>query len=156
MGPTLAGFQAFLLNTVGISTTVLPPGSQVVTDAYNNAIDVVLCAIQQVSAIQYTNAVYYLGTSYVLNWAPDLGSPPTVYKNDLPFFAYTRKQYNLDGYVSGTITAASDEATSETMVVPDQAQRFTLGDISLAKDPYGRAYLAIAQKYGDQGPWGLS
>jgi hypothetical protein len=34
------------------------------------------------------------------------------------------------------------------MVVPGQAENFTLSDIQLSKDPYGRAYLGFAQKFG--------
>ena len=164
MEPTLAGFQQFLISVVGISTALLASSSPIIAYAYNIAIVTVNCDLQCTSFIDpftgqtsslYAIAVYNYAAANVLFFAQDAegapivpGSVSTQNPNGLPFFANIRSKYNLNGYVSGTISASSDESTANSMVVPDAAQGFTMEDLQLAKSPYGRIYLGIAQKAG--------
>lgn len=156
--PTLAGFIAFVRNGMGISTTVLPDNSVWLTYAYCVALEIVNTAILEASPRLYLLAVYNLAGSNLLNYAQDLPGaafyPPNS-KSELPFFAYTRKELNLLGFVSGVIQAAADESTSESMIVPEAFKEFTLANLQQLKDAYGRAYLSIAQSYGPAA-WGLT
>lgn len=120
--------------------------------------DVVNLQLQLASSHIYEFAVYNLAASNVINYAQDqpnapiyAQSPPGV---DLPFFAYIRKNWEIFGPVGGVIQSSSDVSTSESMVIPDWAKDLTLADLQLRKDPYGRQYLALAQKYGTL--WGIS
>lgn len=152
--PTLAGFTAFVQNVMGISTTILPADSAVINMAFCVALQIVNRAICSASPLIYELCVYNLAGSNVLNFAQDLPDA-AVYKNKLPFFAYTRKFYNMLGFTSGIIQAAADESTSESLVVQDAAKDFTLANLQQLKDPYGRQYLAFAQSYGPS-VWGLT
>jgi hypothetical protein len=172
MQPTLAGFQAFLINVVGISTTILPSDSPVVAMAFAVALAIVNPALRCIpvpstdSAGAVLNsggwsifalAVYNLAADNVFNYAQDLPDAPTVDGSNppLPFFEYSRKKWNILGFVSGVIQSASDESTSETMVVQDAAKNFTLKDLGNLKTPWGRTYLGLAQSYGPT-TWGIS
>lgn len=164
MEPTLAGFQQFVISAMGISTTVLPSSSNVITMVYNIATATVAQVLScfgftdpwtgQQSSL-YAVAVYNYAGALLLQYAQDLPDAPIVpgSKNDqnpngLPFFAWTRQQFNLNGYVGGTIQSATDQGTSQSMVVPEAAETFTLENLELVKTPYGRTYLGIAQKLG--------
>jgi hypothetical protein len=151
--PALAGFQLFILNNMGITAAILPPDSLVVATAFNLAQDIVNLQLQSCSPDIYTLAVYNLGGSNIINMAMDQPGAP-IYMNNLPFFAYVRKSWNILGFAGGVIQSSSDVSTSESMVVQKAAEEFTLADIQLLKDPYGRTYLAYAQKWGSL--WGSS
>ncbi len=89
----------------------------------------------------YTLAVYNLGGSNVLNYAPD--------QTGETFFADARKAFNINAFVSGVIQSTNDESTGGSFVVQEAAKNFTLANLQQLKDPYGRAYLAFAQSYGE-------
>src|ERR1017187_7799432 len=131
---------------MGINTTILPSSAPVVTMAYNVAIDLVNTDLACGPVYVYELAVYNLAGSNLINFAHD--TPPSTYFTDI------RKQWNMSGFVSGIIQSASDVSTSESMVVPDFIKELTLADLQYTKDPYGRQYLAFAQRYGTL--WGLS
>lgn len=152
--PTLAGFQTFIVNTMGISNAILDPNDSVICMAFTVALDMVNTAIACISPDIYTLAVYNLGGSNIINFAQDQVGAPDYLNTNLPFFAYLRQKYNILGYVSGTIQAASDVSTSETMVVPDYAKDMSLYELQLAKDPFGRRYLSFAQMFGPL--WGIN
>lgn len=164
MEPTLAAFQQFVVQTMGISTTILPSSRNVITMCYNVAIATVACELQcfgftdpwtgQQSSL-YALAVYNYAGAILLIYAQDLPDAPIVpgSKNDLnpnglPFFAWSRRQFNLLGYVGGTIQSSSDQGTSQSMVIPEAAETFTIENLELTKTPWGRQYLSIAQKLG--------
>ncbi len=151
--PTLAGFQTFIVNTMGINNTILPPDSPVVSMAYNVAIDIVNLQLNCASPDIYTLAVYNLAGSNVINYAQDQPGAP-IYQDGLTFFNYLRKIWNIYGFVSGVVQSASDQGTGDSLVVQDAAKDFTLADLQYLKDPYGRQYLAFAQRYGAL--WGIS
>ncbi len=145
---------------MGITTDVLPDTSSVLDLAYQSAAAEVLVALSCVPGPIYLQAVYNLASSNLINWAMDLPGAPgidplhPVSPTNLPYFTFLRKQFNTYGYVSGTIQSASDVSTSDSMVVPLAAETFTLSDLQRAKDPYGRTYLMIAQKWGTY--WGIT
>jgi len=160
--PTLAGFIAFAQNDMGITTGILPSTSMWFTYAFCVAEQLVNRAIQCASPLLYQLAVYNLAGSNLLNYAQDptpiVPYPPNNAEskaNGIGFFAYNRAQYNMLGFVSGVIQAAADETTSESMVVPESFKDWTIANLQQAKDPYGRAYLAIASDYGPAA-WGLT
>ena len=151
--PTLTGFQAFIVNTMGISNITLPPSSPVISMAFTVASDIVNCQLACASPDIYTLAVYNLAGSNVINYATDQPGAP-VYQDGMTFFNYLRKIWNVYGFVSGVVQAANDQGTGDTLVVQDFAKDFTLYDLQRLKDPYGRAYLELAQKYGSL--WGIT
>jgi hypothetical protein len=144
--PTLAGFLVFVRTQMGITTTQLPDNSPSIPFAYDVAVSIVNSALAQAAGPIYMLAVYNLGGSNLINFAQD----PT----GQTFFADVRTKYNIFGFVSGVISSAGDEGTSESMVVQKAAEDFTLADLQYLKDPWGRQYLAFAQRYGTL--WGIS
>lgn len=143
---------------MGITTAMLPDGSVWFTYAFCAAKEIVNAAILEISPRMYLLAVYNLAGSNLLNYAQDPSNAPKYPPNSdskVGFFAYTRKEYNMLGFVGGVIQAAADETTSESMVVPEAFKEFTLANLQQLKDPYGRAYLGIAQDYGPAA-WGLT
>lgn len=153
--PTYAGFVAFVREDAGISTAALPDGSKYLLWAYHQSLSLVNHLIRVVP-LQYMLAVYNLGTDILINIAQDPSGAPVVpgSKPPQPFFAFTRKQLNLNSFVTGVITSTSDQGSSESMEVPEQVKTFTLADLQNLKTPWGRAYIGIAQSVGTD--WGLT
>ena len=146
MNPTLAGFLAFVRNQAGISTGALPDDSVYITWCYMQSLEIVNTALQVVAPIGYMLAVYNLGTSLLIQSAQD--TPPSTY------FADLRKKLDVNGSLLGQVTSSSDEGTSISVEVPDFVKALSLSDLQLIKDPFGRAYVAFAQKYNTA--WGLT
>lgn len=156
---------------MGISTSVLPDSSMWLKFALANAMALcnpALCVITlpltDAAGVSisdgrtiYTEAVYNLGADNLINYAQDPPNAPPVAGSEppTPYFAYARRQWNINGFVSGVIQSASDESTSESMVVMEAAKNFTLGNLQNLKTPWGRTYLALAQSYGPN-VWGLT
>jgi hypothetical protein len=145
--PTLAGFTNFVQTNMGISTSVLPSDSPWLEYSFDVSMLTVNVLMCQVSPAIYTLAVYNLGGDVLLNNATDVPNAPN-YKNRQPYFAYMRGFFNIYGFVSGVVSSASDEGTSESLVVPDSLSQLSLSDLQNLKTPWGRTYLALAQKYG--------
>lgn len=159
MRPTLAGFIEFIRLVMGISTASVPDDSPYIQLAYDTAIAIANLYLKAVpspstSPSIYAQAVYNLGGDTLVNIGQDDPDAP-IYKDGLQFFAYMRKSFNLYGFVGGVIQSASDEGTSESMVVPDAIKGFTMANLQQLKTPWGRAYMAIAQSYGPA-VWGVS
>lgn len=169
MQPTLAGFLNFVRQVMGITTAQLPDASPVIGFALSVALGIVNPALRAACIPQtdgagvqlnggglsiYVLAAYNLAGSNLLSYAQD-PEPPVVYKDNLPFFEYTRKRWKIDSFVSGVVQANSDESTSVSLVVQEAAKNFTLANLQNLKDPYGRTYLGMAQSYGPS-TWGLS
>ena len=136
MGPTLAGFQSFIVNVMDIAPLYLPPGSSVIPAAFNVAMAIVnpnIAACGSLASLlvngvdpanqptPYAYAVYNLAGDRLINFAPD--QPAQTYFKDL------RKTLNIYGFVGGVISAAGDEATNQSMVVPDAMTHFTMRDL---------------------------
>ena len=162
--PTLAGFQAFIANVMAIKPTDLPVTSPVIPMAFAVALAIVNPALQVVPVpstdaagvaltlapavgTMYDLAVYNLAASNLLNYAQD--------QEGRRYFARLRKKLNITGFVSGVVQSTGDEGTNVSLVVQDAAKAFTLANLNQLKDPYGRAYLSIAQSYGPS-TWGMS
>jgi len=163
--PTLAGFQNFIVQTMGISTTVLPADSPVIPFALAVAMGIVnqqLCAVPIPSAdaagvslnsggiTVYVLAVYNLAGSNLMSYAQDQPNAPPIPGTNppLPFFAYSREKWQINAFVSGVVQSTADESTSMSLVVQEAAKNFTLANLTQLKDPWGRAYLSLAQSYG--------
>lgn len=155
--PTIAGLQNFVINTAGVPQAAIPEDSEWWGWAFGNSLTTVNPQIQYVGGPQYMLACYYLGTDFLINWAPD--QPGVVYPTDNPppqlgYFAFLRKKWDLTGFVAGVIEASVDESTSESLTVPDAMKGLTFGDLLNLRTPWGRNYLAIAQKVGTL--WGIT
>jgi|SRR5579862_2496067 len=173
MQPTLAGFLTFIRNVMGISTTILPDSSPVIGMAFAVALAIANDALQTVAVPQFDSTgaslnsggysiyafmVYNLAADNLINYAQDLPGAAVVPGSGdpgLPFFQWSRQQWNINGFVSGVISASNDESTGQTMVVQEAAKQFTLKDLQNLKTPWGRVYLGYAQSYGPT-TWGLT
>lgn len=150
--PTLAGFQAFIANVMQIPESALPTSSPVIPMAFEIALAIVnpfLAAVSRCGppAVSiYNLAVYNLAGDNVINYAPD--------QENMTFFKDLRDKWHIADFISGVVQSANDETTGSTLVVQEAAKNFTLSDLQNLKTPYGRAYLAFAQKFGTL--WGLS
>lgn len=146
MNPTLAGFLLFLRNQAGVPTAALPDDSVYVTWAYDVAVEIVQQALQAASPTVYMLAVYNLATSNLIHFAGD--TAPSTY------FADLRKKLDINGEVLGVLTSTSDEGTSVSVQAPDFVKNLSLSDLQYLEDPFGRQYVAFAQRYGSV--WGLT
>lgn len=144
--PTLAGYLAFLRDTVQITTVYLPDNAPVIEETYCIARDTVNLAFCKVVPRIYTLMVYNLATSFLLAWAPD--------QADKTYFADLRAKWKINDFLSGVVESTSDNGSSESMVVQEAAKNFTIANLQQLKDPYGRQYLGWAQSYGSL--WGIS
>lgn len=140
--PELAGFILFIRNTMGIKSGDLPDDDPSISLAWSMSLDWVNRQIACISPTLYSQAVYNLAASFLVNFGPE------------NVFGETRKNLGVNSFTSGVISASSDESTSQTRVVSDALKNLSIADLQQLKDPYGRWYLAIAQQYGDL--WGLS
>jgi hypothetical protein len=170
--PNFAAFLLFVQNIMGITITVLPTSSPVLAYAYNAALQQVspdLANIPGPSATLaqpspstnpagvwsvYEMAVYNLAGSFLVNFAQDPPGALPVSGGTLPYFAQYRKDYGLNGFSAGVVMSSSDQGTSDSLLVPKVFENISLDDLQRLKDPYGRQYLAIMQKYGTL--WGLT
>lgn len=167
-GPTLAGFNVFVRQVMQIDPLYLPTDSPLITYAYQSALMVVnpalagagrwpspwfpgmpmvdpsVLAIDQWSV--YAMAVYNLGGSNVVNYAQD--QPGRV------FFKEMRANLGLSKFTPGVVAGTSDQGTAVSYLNPEFMKEMTLANLQQIKDPWGRAYLMIAQDYG--GIWGIS
>jgi hypothetical protein len=146
---SLAGFTSWVYNVMGVPETALPSDSQSLTFAYCFAIAVVNQALRCVPGPLYLAAVYNLGGDNLINYAQDTDS--TTPKG---FWADLRLQFKITPFVAGVISSTSDQSTAESLEVIEAAKGFLLSDLQNLKTPYGRAYLAIAMKFGSL--WGLT
>lgn len=144
--PTLAGFLLFIRNVMGIPTAALPDTDVQIGYAYNVAISTVLLEIQIADPLIYMLAVYNLAADNLLNWASD--------QPGQTFFATARKSYGLNSFVAGVVSSSADNSTADSFQIPTALQGLTLGDLQNLKTPFGRQYLAWAQKYGTL--WGIT
>jgi hypothetical protein len=144
--PTLPGFMDFIANHMNISTTALPSTSPWIGWAFNYAQEIVSPTLGCVTTILYALATYNLAADFLVNFCPD--SPGQC------VFATLREMYRINSFVPGVVQSTSDNGTSTSLLVPDFLKELTLSDLQELKTPYGRAYLAIAQKYGTL--WGIT
>ncbi|ECT7713861.1 hypothetical protein BD987_17140 [Salmonella enterica subsp. enterica serovar Cotham] len=140
--PELAGFILFIRNTMGVNADALADDDPAVSLSWSMSLDWVNRQIACISPVLYSQAVYKLAASFLLNFGPEVAFGPV------------REKLGINNFTAGVISASSDESTSQTRVVSDALKNLSLADLQQLKDPYGRWYLAIAQQYGDL--WGLT
>lgn len=131
---------------MGITTIVLPDNSIWITYAFNVAMEIVLDQMACVSATIYTLSVYNLAADNLINYAQD--------QSGQTYFADLRQKWDINGFVPGVIESSADVSTSESLLVPDFMKNFMMSDLQNIKTPYGRQYLAFAQRAGNI--WGIS
>ena len=136
--PNLPDFVTFC-QAQGVTTAILPANSDYYTWAFNYADDIVV-TVPQVPYGLYVIAVYNLGLHHLLTIAQD--------QVGQTFFTSARTQFSLMSFVVGGVASSSDEATSQTLVVPEFMKNLTYSDIDVQKTPWGRQYLGYAQSYG--------
>ncbi|WP_321913576.1 hypothetical protein [Paraburkholderia sp. J11-2] len=144
--PNTTDFYTFLSTIAQIPSSALPSNSPYIPWALSYAEEKTLLVLYAIGQDYYCFAVYLLATSFLINWCPD--------QPGQTFFATLRSQWNLTGFVGGTVQSSADESTSESLLAPDFIKGLTLGQLQALKDPYGRQFLAMCQ---DLGPiWGIS
>jgi len=158
--PSLADFWIFLNTSVQIPTAALPVDSDWPGYAFNQALATVItvpawgCAPGNPPSnplgILYTLAVYNLATALLFQITPD--QEGQTYFADArsakPSTNFPGGGFGINAFALGPVQAASDEGTSSTLKIPDWAAMLTIGDLQLLQTPWGRAYLAYAQKFG--------
>lgn len=154
MQPTLAGFQAFIADVMGINPIYLPTNSPAIGWAYTVALmvvnpDLALVGSPAGAPVQtsmYAIAVYNLAGDNLINFAPD--------QDGREYFATLRKTMGISAFAAGVVTSASDSGTSDSLAVSEALHNLTIGQLQNLKTPWGRQYLAIAQSYGTI--WGVA
>lgn len=144
--PNVADLTTFLQTVVGIPISALPSNSPYIPWALSYAEEKTLLVLYAIGQDYYCFAVYLLATSFLINWCPDQAGQQ--------YFQALRKQWNLTGFVGGTIQSSADESTSESLLAPDFLKGLTLGQLQALKDPYGRQWLSMQQDLGNV--WGIS
>ena len=140
------GFLAFIRNGMGITATVLPDASTDVDSALSLALSIVYQPVQRVSTSIYDVMAYHLAGHNLVELSAD--------QQNITFFADLRKQFNINGFIPGVITSASDSGTSTGTQAPEFMSTLTMADLQYIKTPWGRAYMSYAQRVG--GVWGIS
>jgi hypothetical protein len=164
--PTLAGFQCWVQNIMGVPSDVYATSLPFVTMAYCVAISLVnpqLAIISNLGGTDCSNgpsiyafAVYNLGGSNLINYAQDAPFAPNVPGSDppAPYWQYLRQKFNTYSFTPGLTQSAHDESTGSSIWILNTFKDITLANLQQLKDPWGRAYLGIAQSWGTV--WGLS
>jgi hypothetical protein len=162
--PSLAGFNWFIRNIMGIPPMYLPDDAGIIPWAYEISVATVNQRFACVpsnstpnSQIIYSQMVYNLGGHFVILWAPDV--PGVYYKIDqndvgIGYFAFLRQNFGMNTFAPGVVEESDDETTRTKLHVPKSLENLTIQDLEYTKTPYGRTYLGEAQKWNR--PWGLS
>lgn len=146
MEPTLAGFLNWCYNFAEIPQAALPSNSPYAAFAFNMSHKAVNKAL--IPTGTYTIAVYNLAGSYLINNCPD--QPGQTFFKDL------RAALKLNtAFIPGVVASSGDQGTSVALLVPDFFKDLSLEALQRLKDPFGLAYLTIAQDYGPT-VWGLT
>jgi hypothetical protein len=147
MYPSLTGFQWFITNIMGINSTVLPTDSPVIAWVFEQSLNTVSLMLNQCGLPGvYQQAVYNLAGDFLINSAQD--------QPGQTFFADLRAKFNINSFIAGVVSNASDNSTTVAEAIPFQFNSFTIADLQNLKTPYGRQYLSLAQKVGNV--WGIS
>jgi hypothetical protein len=144
--PNVTDFYTFLLNVAGIPAAALPSDSPYLTWALSYSQEMTLGVLKVIGSDFYCFAVYLLGTSFLINWCPD--------QTGQDYFQALRKDLNISGFVGGVVQSTADQATSESMMMPDFLKGLTIGQLQMLKDPFARQWLAMQSELGPI--WGIS
>lgn len=158
--PTLSGFTAWIFGSgMGVPASYLASDDPNIQLCYDIAIKTVRLGFACVAPPVYQMMVYNLGGHYLAQFAQDpspLPDPPFIVTDGIPygFWSYLRKSTGMNGFVTGLVTASSDEGTSVSLAQPKWADNLTAGQLQLTNSPWGRTYLGWAQDAGTA--WGMS
>lgn len=127
------------------SGTAAPPlvntsGSPFPGYALNDAIDRVI-SVPGVSAVGYTMACYNCAAHILLGILPA--------QEGTPIIPEARKRLGYRSGNFGVVASAGDQGTSESLAIPDALKQLTLDDLQFIQTPWGRAYVAWNQAFGD-------
>lgn len=125
---------------------MLPDGSPWFGYAFETAISTVTLDLIPLGGPIYMLAVYNCAAHNLLSWVPD--------QNGSTFFTALRDTWDLNGFVPGVLASESDQNTASSLTNPDFMKNFMLSDLNYLKTPYGRQYLAFAQRAAVS--WGLA
>ena len=152
--PNLADFETFVTDVMMVPPASMP-SAWALQWSFDNALNLTLDDLQTIpsqptSPTVYCWAVYNLGGALLADYAQDdpLAKPPQTYWTDL------RKNLGLNSFTPGVIQSASDQGTSQSMMLPEFLNGLSMMDLQLMKTPWGRTYMMIAQAWGSV--WGLS
>lgn len=70
------------------------------------------------------------------------------------WFFRARQTFKLNQFVPGLVASAGDQGTSVGIVNPEWTKNIDMASLDYAKTPWGRQYLALAQRFGSL--WGLT
>lgn len=105
--PELAGFILFIRNTMGVNADALADDDPAISLSWSMSLDWVNRQIACISPVLYSQAVYNLAASFLLNFGPEVAFGPV------------REKLGINNFTAGVISASSDESTSQTRVVSD-------------------------------------
>jgi hypothetical protein len=155
--PTLAGFQAFIADVMGIDPLYLPSGSPAIPMAYQVALTIVSQQLAYVPTRTqpgmaagpsiYALAVYNLAGSNIINFASD--QPGRTY------FQAKRERLGIGKFTPGVVAGTSDQGSATSLLNQEFMKNLTLANLQNLKDEYGRQYLMFAQLAGPT-IWGLT
>jgi hypothetical protein len=144
--PNVTDLYTFLQTIVQVPSGALPSNSPYLSWALSYAEEKTLLVLYAIGQDYYCFAVYLLATSFLINWCPD--------QPGQQFFTTLRSQWDLTGFVGGTVQSSADESTSESLLAPDFLKGLTIDQLQALKDPYGRQWLGMQQSLGNI--WGIS
>lgn len=144
--PTIAGFEAYCRNPVGITDVVMPVDDPGFALWFAIALEWIPLQLRTVSPTLYTYCVYDWGVSVLLQFQQDQAGQA--------YFKDMRKDFGVYNLVAGAISADADESTSVTLTLGKSMSDLSLQDLQRVKDPYGRNAIATLMSLGSL--WGLS
>jgi hypothetical protein len=153
--PTLAGFQWFVANSMGVPPEATPDIT-FLQAAYAQAVNIALTDLSSVPYVSgtpnlYAIAVYNLAAAMLLWGAQD---NPTAPPPNNTYWSDLRTKLGIYNMSYGLVNSAADQGTSESMFIPDIIKGMNLLNLQLLKSPWGQMYLMIAGEWGTI--WGLT
>lgn len=153
--PTLGGFINFVTNVMKPPAPFDPATDPSVEFAFNFAIEWTYIGLASVpgrmgALTMYQIAVYNFAADTLINIAEDPEGAPAVPFSDppLPFWAFTRKKYNILSFIPGIVQSSGDVSTNVGYMVPKSFENYSVMDLQNLKTPFGRTYLSIAGAWG--------
>lgn len=94
--------------------------------------------------------------SWTVNPAQTFGSvgSPILITSAFTYFSALRASWQINQFVPGVVASIGDEGTNTSFKNPAIMEGLKFSDLSYIKSPFGRKYLAIADRVGS--PFGMS
>lgn len=145
MAVSLGGYLAFIRDVMGIDEAYLPDDSPFIPLTLDYA-QAIVNEVLSIAPLIFELATYNLAGDYLINITPD--------QTGETFFSDTRKKWNINSFVAGPVASSHDETTGQTLLTPEFLKTLSMADLQTLKTPYGRQYMAFAQRWGTN--WGVS